>query len=60
MTDRWSHKHTDRGRKGESYIRRKYDLEDAEVDWCDLRNPRTGSAHEVNSKIYWCFTALTA
>jgi hypothetical protein len=41
------HEHTERGLRGEKYVARRDDLEPAEVDWCDLRNPRTGSAHEV-------------
>jgi|GEM_PF-2184495 hypothetical protein len=47
MADQYSHQHNDRGRRGESYVRRRDDLEASEVDWCDLRNPRTNSAHEV-------------
>lgn len=47
MTDRYSHRDNDRGLRGENYVKRKHDLEDSDVPWCDLRNPRTGSAHEV-------------
>ena len=43
-----SHEDTDRGRRGEDYVRRRDDLEEcSENDWCDLVNPRTNTKHEV-------------
>ena len=44
-----SHRHNDRGRRSEDYIRRKHDLEECPEDWCDAINPRTGSRHEVKT-----------
>jgi len=45
MSDRYSHRDNERGLRGEQYVKRKHDLEDSDVQWCDLRNPRTGSAN---------------
>ena len=43
-----SHEDNDRGRRGESYVKQRDDLEKCtENEWCDLVNPRTGSKHEV-------------
>jgi hypothetical protein len=35
------------GNDAEQLIARKYDLEPAEPNWCDLTNPRTGARYEV-------------
>ena len=37
------------GEAAESLVKRKYDLEEADVEWCDLTNPRTGARYEVKS-----------
>lgn len=42
-------RHGDNGRDAEELVKRKYDLEESGVEWCDLTNPRSGARYEVKS-----------
>lgn len=37
------------GKAAEELAKRKFDLVEANVEWCDLTNPRTGARYEVKS-----------
>jgi hypothetical protein len=42
-------RHGDNGRDAEELVKRKYDLTESGVEWCDLTDPRTGARYEVKS-----------
>jgi len=37
------------GEAAEALVKRKYDLTESGVEWCDLTDPRTGARYEVKS-----------
>ena len=42
-------RHSNNGKAAEKRVIDKYDLERANVEWCDATNPRTGARFEVKS-----------